>query len=117
MRGACRADVIFKAVVFAAVFFTGAVFFTAAFLDRRRLGTAGFAIIGTIFAAVAINTRMSEVMLPILQLPISLPLLISEGPLAPIWRVAGKADLRRLMPVSPGMNNDVDSNDQEPIES
>jgi heme exporter protein B len=42
------------------------------------LGTAGFAIVGTLFSAVAINTRMSEVMLPILQLPISVPLLIAS---------------------------------------
>jgi heme exporter protein B len=41
------------------------------------LGTAGFAIVGTIFSAIATNTRMSEVMLPILQLPISVPVLIA----------------------------------------
>lgn len=41
------------------------------------LGTAGFAIVGTMFSAVATNTRMSEVMLPILQLPISVPVLIA----------------------------------------
>ncbi len=41
------------------------------------LGTAGFAIVGTLFSAVALNTRMSEVLLPILQLPITVPLMIA----------------------------------------
>jgi heme exporter protein B len=41
------------------------------------LGTLGFAVVGTLFAAVALNTRMSEVLLPILQLPITVPLMIA----------------------------------------
>jgi heme exporter protein B len=41
------------------------------------LGTAGFAIVGTLFSAIALNTRMSEVLLPILQLPITVPLMIA----------------------------------------
>jgi heme exporter protein B len=40
------------------------------------LGTLGFASIGTILAAVSMNTRMSDVMLPILLLPIALPVVI-----------------------------------------
>lgn len=42
------------------------------------LGTAGFVAVGTLFSAVATNTRMSEVMLPILQLPIAVPLLLAS---------------------------------------
>ena len=41
------------------------------------LGTVGFASVGTIFSAVAANTRMREVMLPVLLLPITLPVLIA----------------------------------------
>ncbi|MEW5975920.1 MAG: heme exporter protein CcmB [Acidobacteriota bacterium] len=40
------------------------------------LGTLGFASLGTILAAVSMNTRMSEVMLPILFLPVALPVVI-----------------------------------------
>ncbi len=41
-------------------------------------GTLGLAVVGTLFAAVALNTRMSEVLLPILQLPITVPLMIAS---------------------------------------
>ena len=40
------------------------------------LGTIGFAAVGTVFGAMAVNTRASEVMLPILLLPILVPLII-----------------------------------------
>ena len=40
------------------------------------LGTIGFASVGTVFGAMAVNTRAREVMLPILLLPILVPLLI-----------------------------------------
>lgn len=42
------------------------------------LGTIGFAAVGTVFAAMAVNTRAREVMLPILLLPILLPLIIAS---------------------------------------
>jgi heme exporter protein B len=41
------------------------------------LGTIGFASIGTLFAAISVNTRMREVMLPILLLPLVSPILIA----------------------------------------
>jgi heme exporter protein B len=41
------------------------------------LGTLGFAAVGTVFSAVAANTRMREVMLPILLLPVTVPVLIA----------------------------------------
>jgi heme exporter protein B len=41
------------------------------------LGTAGYAAIGTLLAAIAVNTRAREVMLPILLLPLVVPLLIA----------------------------------------
>ena len=40
------------------------------------LGTIGFAGVGTLFAAISIHTRLSEVILPLLLLPIVIPLLI-----------------------------------------
>ncbi len=41
------------------------------------LGTVGFSSVATLFAAVAVNTRMRDVMLPVLLLPVSSPVLIA----------------------------------------
>lgn len=41
------------------------------------LGTTGYAAVGTLLAAMAVNTRAREVMLPILLLPLVVPLLIA----------------------------------------
>ncbi len=40
------------------------------------LGTLGFTCLGTLFAGVSMNTRMREVLLPVLLFPVSLPLLL-----------------------------------------
>ncbi len=40
-------------------------------------GTAGFAAVGTILSMISSHTRMSEVMLPVLQLPLTLPLVLA----------------------------------------
>ncbi|HKZ51976.1 MAG TPA: heme exporter protein CcmB [Candidatus Acidoferrales bacterium] len=41
------------------------------------LGTWGLASLGTIFSAVSANTRMQELMLPLLLLPLTVPVLIA----------------------------------------
>ncbi len=41
------------------------------------LGTSGFCAVGTLFSAVAANTKMREVMLPILVFPVVVPVLIA----------------------------------------
>lgn len=41
------------------------------------LGTIGFAGVGTLFAAMTVNTRAREVLLPILLFPVMVPVLIS----------------------------------------
>ncbi|GIW06749.1 MAG: heme ABC transporter permease [Dehalococcoidia bacterium] len=41
------------------------------------LGTIGFASIGTLFAALAVNTRTREVMLPVLLFPVLVPIVIA----------------------------------------
>jgi heme exporter protein B len=41
------------------------------------LGSAGFSSVGTLFSAIASNTRMRELMLPVLLLPVSIPVLIA----------------------------------------
>jgi heme exporter protein B len=40
------------------------------------LGTLGYASVGTLLAAMAVNTRAREVMLPVLLLPLAVPVLI-----------------------------------------
>jgi len=41
------------------------------------LATLGFAAVGTLFSAVAINTRARDIMLPILFLPIAVPVIVA----------------------------------------
>jgi heme exporter protein B len=41
------------------------------------LGTTGYAAVGTLLAAIAVNTRAREVMLPVLLLPLMVPVLIA----------------------------------------
>jgi heme exporter protein B len=41
------------------------------------LGTVGYTVVGTLLAAIAINTRAQEVMLPILLIPLAIPALIA----------------------------------------
>ncbi|HUN22748.1 MAG TPA: heme exporter protein CcmB [Anaerolineales bacterium] len=47
------------------------------FLGLIVLGTIGYSAVGTLLAAIALQTRMREVLLPILLLPVSIPLLLS----------------------------------------
>ncbi len=42
------------------------------------LGTIGFAAVGTLLAAMAVNTRVREIMLPILLFPIAVPVIIAS---------------------------------------
>ncbi|MBI4532139.1 MAG: heme exporter protein CcmB [Candidatus Latescibacteria bacterium] len=48
-----------------------------ALLFVMLLGTIGFSSVGTIFAAMSVNTRMREVLLPILLFPIISPVIIA----------------------------------------
>ncbi|MGQ0794310.1 MAG: heme exporter protein CcmB [Deltaproteobacteria bacterium] len=42
------------------------------------LGTVGFVAVGTLFAAMALNTRLREVLVPILLFPIAIPSVVSS---------------------------------------
>jgi len=42
------------------------------------LGTAGFVTVGTLFAAMSLNTRLREVLLPILYFPVIIPVLLNS---------------------------------------
>tara|TARA_Y100000588_G_C14157928_1_gene883518 strand:+ start:782 stop:1456 length:675 start_codon:yes stop_codon:yes gene_type:complete len=41
------------------------------------LGTLGFAVVGTLFSAIAVQTRSREIMLPVLFFPVLLPVIIA----------------------------------------
>ena len=41
------------------------------------MGTLGIAAVGTILSTISANTRMKEVMLPILQIPLTVPVVIA----------------------------------------
>lgn len=62
-----------------------AIFFNVAIGERfglllliLLLGTIGFSSVGTLFSAMAVHTRMREVILPVLLLPITVPVLIAS---------------------------------------
>jgi len=47
------------------------------FLLTVFLGTVGFAAVGTLLSAMAVNTRAREVLLPVLLFPVILPVVLS----------------------------------------
>ena len=80
--GKMLASLIFILVVEALILPLIVVFFnvpliTAPLILILLLGTIGFAAVGTIFSALAVNTRAREVLLPVLLFPVLLPLLIA----------------------------------------
>jgi heme exporter protein B len=80
--GKALGNLIFMAIVevillplFSALFDVGLL--RAEVVLVTALGTLGYAAVGTLLAAIAVNTRAREVMLPILLLPLVIPALIS----------------------------------------
>lgn len=79
--GKVAGNLLFTAVVEAALLPLFSVLFDVALLRPRILlvlvlGTLGYAVVGTLLAAIAVNTRAREVMLPVLLLPLAVPVLI-----------------------------------------
>ena len=63
------------------------------------LATLGIATVGTVFSAMAINTRAREVMLPMLFLPVALPIIIAAVEASGVvFRDGGLGDLARWLP-------------------
>ncbi len=76
-------NLLFLATAEVVVVFAAALWYNFSFVPALKpfalivfLGTLGYAALGTIFAAVAANTRMREVMLPMMQFPVAFPILI-----------------------------------------
>jgi heme exporter protein B len=59
------------------IFFNQSLF-TGPHLLVLFLGTFGFAVVGTLFSAIAVNTRAREVLLPILLFPVLIPVLVAS---------------------------------------
>ena len=63
------------------------------------LATLGFATVGTVFSAMAVNTRSREVMLPLLFLPVVLPVIVAAvEATGVVIRGDGGSDLTRWIP-------------------
>jgi heme exporter protein B len=82
--GKCLANVIFMLLTEIILLPLFAVFFNVDITGRLphllgvlALGTIGFSSVGTLFSAIAVHTRMREVILPILLLPVAVPVLIA----------------------------------------
>jgi heme ABC exporter ATP-binding subunit CcmA/heme exporter protein CcmB len=79
--GKAAGNLVFMAVVELILLPLFSVFFDVALMRPRvflvlALGTVGYAAVGTLLAAIAVNTRAREVMLPVLLLPLAVPVLI-----------------------------------------
>ncbi len=71
----CLLEVVIVAVF--ALFFNVSVWpFLGPFALVTLLGSIGFVAVGTLFAAIAVQTRFQEVLLPILLIPLVAPILI-----------------------------------------
>jgi heme exporter protein B len=81
--GKMLANLLFMLLAETVILFCFSMFFNLNLIPKLGwllmitfLGTLGFASVGTILAAISMNTRMSDVMLPVLLLPMALPVAI-----------------------------------------
>lgn len=81
--GKLLANLVFLGVTEAVIVFAAAIWYNFSFLPSLGwvalivfFGTLGYAALGTIFGAIAANTRMREVMLPVMQFPVAFWILI-----------------------------------------
>jgi heme exporter protein B len=82
--GKVLANLVFLGVAEVAVVFAASLWYNFSFVPAFPwfavivfLGTLGYVAVGTIFGAIAANTRMREIMLPVLQFPVSVPIFIA----------------------------------------
>ncbi|HUI43433.1 MAG TPA: heme exporter protein CcmB [Terriglobia bacterium] len=81
--GKLLANLVFLGFAEAVMVFVAALWYNLSFLTAlgpfvaiMALGSLGYASLGTIFGAVAANTRMREVMLPVMQFPVAFWILV-----------------------------------------
>ena len=81
--GKMLANFLFLAVAEVVVVIVASIWYNFSFFPALGwfaliafFGTLGYVAVGTIFGAIAANTRMREVMLPVLQFPVAVPIFI-----------------------------------------
>ena len=82
--GKMLANLVFLTVTEVVVVFAASLWYNFSFFASLQwfalvtfLSTLGYVAVGTTFGAVAAHTRMREVMLPVLQFPVAVPILIA----------------------------------------
>jgi heme exporter protein B len=82
--GKMLANLFFLLIAETVVVFAVSLWYNFSFLPSMKwfamtvfVGTLGYVAVGTIFGAVSANTRMREVMLPVLQFPVAVPVFIA----------------------------------------
>lgn len=82
--GKMLANLFFLAIAELVIVFAASLWYNFSFFPVMGrfvlvtfLGTLGYVAVGTIFGAVSANTRMREVMLPVLQFPVAVPAFIA----------------------------------------
>lgn len=102
--GKMLGNLLFMTVIEAAVFPVFIVLFDVSF-DLPELAlvtllaTLGIAAVGTLFSAMAVNTRSREVMLPILFFPAVIPVIVAAVEATGIIMLGDGLDLRRWVPL------------------
>jgi heme exporter protein B len=83
--GKMLANFLFLAVAEVVVVIVASVWYNFSFIPALGwfvvsafFGTLGYVAVGTIFGAIAANTRMREVMLPVLQFPVAVPIFVGS---------------------------------------
>ena len=95
---------LFMAVVEIAVFPVFVVLFDISFempklIPVALLATLGIATVGTLFSAMAVNTRSREVMLPLLFFPAVVPIIVAAVEATGVIIEGGGLDLNRWVPL------------------
>jgi heme exporter protein B len=82
--GKMLANLVFLSIAECVIVFAASLWYNFSLVPSLRwfvlvtfLGTAGYVAVGTTFGAIAANTHMREVMLPVLQFPVAVPVLIA----------------------------------------
>jgi heme exporter protein B len=82
--GKMLANLLFLGIAECVIVFAVSLWYNFSFIPSLRwfalitfLGTLGYVAIGTTFGAIAVNIHMREVMLPVLQFPVAVPVLIA----------------------------------------
>jgi heme exporter protein B len=83
--GKLLANLLFMVVAEVVIVFAASLWYNFSFIPVlgnfalvTGLGTLGYVAVGTIFGAISANTRMREVMLPVLQFPVVVPVFIAS---------------------------------------